>query len=193
MKLFKMLGQIFTEEQLPSSTIISSNSSNDKLKSTGNRLHNLINNHNNKYTTKEVSILPKLDNNESMLSNDSEFKNDKLDSCYVLYSPNGQTVLVIHNKIKKEFLLEGIQHSNKAHPIAKEASSYINDLVKKKKVYFELGSNNHYIFYLDKDKKTCLNNLLIKKNLHNSDTLENLVIPETIDSSKPLADRKSVV
>lgn len=187
MKLFKMLGQIFTEEQLPSSTIISSNSSNDKLKSTGNRLHNLINNHNNKYTTKEVSTLPKLDHNESMLSNDSEFKNDKLDSCYVLYSPNGQTVLVIHNKIKKEFLLEGIQHSNKAHPIAKEASSYINDLVKKKKVYFELGSNNHYIFYLDKDKKTCLNNLLIKKNLHNSDTLENLVIPETVDSSKPLA------
>ena len=183
MKLFKMIGQILENE--PQRPVKLTKTEEEKVA-------NLVNRYNAKYLYQpEASSINPTETPRTTVvkSNDSGANNPiaegrvnqpkgKENTCYVLFAPSGDKLLVLNNKVKQEMKLYGISHSDKNHAKAKRASFYINDLVKKKTVYFEeiqTENNVEYKIYLDKEKTTSLNSLLLKENLHTSE--KNYLVP----------------
>jgi hypothetical protein len=179
MKLFKMIGQILTineqEIKLPApSPILPTTNKNQSLSE-------LIHTYNEKnISVVNMSEKPKYyKNNQSFSSNEQKFdkpkysntksKDVEINSCYVLFAVSGEKILTLCNNEKIEMKLYGISHPDKNHNKSKKAVYFLNDLIKKKKIFFDtvsVANNTEYKLYLDKEKTTSVNNILIQENLH---------------------------
>lgn len=89
-------------------------------------------------------------------------------SYFCSYAVGGNTLVCYKNKEKVEFMLEGIYHPDKNNYLAKRANYFLNDLVKKQKVYIEPTENGTYNIFLDPQKENCINTILINEGYHNS-------------------------
>lgn len=194
MKIFKMLGQLLEQ-----------NSDNIVIKS--KTLVDMVQEYNEKFlrsqeelkkslisTDQAGSLRQPVRQNSNQNSNHSHNKHqntpqNSANTFYVLFAPNGDTLAILRNKNKEEIKLYGISHADKNNLKAKQACKYLNDLVLKKKVFFEevnVKNNIEYKIFLDKEKTASLNDLLIQNNLSFSGkTKEDYLIEQKNDFDIP--------
>lgn len=194
MKIFKMLGQLLEQ-----------NSDNIVIKS--KTLVDMVQEYNEKFLRSQEELKKSLISNDqdgglrqpvrqnsNQNSNHSHNKHqntpqNSANTFYVLFAPNGDTLAILRNKNKEEIKLYGISHADKNNLKAKQACKYLNDLVLKKKVFFEevnVKNNIEYKIFLDKEKTASLNDLLIQNNLSFSGkTKEDYLIEQKNDFDIP--------
>lgn len=194
MKIFKMLGQLLEQ-----------NSDNIVIKS--KTLVDMVQEYNEKFLRSQEELKKSLIStdqaggvrqpvrqNSNQNSNHSHNKHqntpqNSANTFYVLFAPNGDTLAILRNKNKEEIKLYGISHADKNNLKAKQACKYLNDLVLKKKVFFEevnVKNNIEYKIFLDKEKTASLNDLLIQNNLSFSGkTKEDYLIEQKNDFDIP--------
>ena len=91
-------------------------------------------------------------------------------SYFCAYPLNGNKIVCLKNKEKFEFELDGINHPDPHHFLAKKSNYKLNDLIKKQKVYLTHNTdNNKVIVFLDKNKTENVNQLIIDEGFGNSD------------------------
>lgn len=101
-------------------------------------------------------------------------KIDKATSAYCLYAETGDSFLALHNDLKKNIYLHNISHLNKFSNESKSAHKFINEHIKKKRVFLnvvETKNNGDLVaeVFIDKEKQQSLNKMLIEEGLHFSE------------------------
>lgn len=172
MKLFKMLGQVFEEN--PSTIVVKEK-----------KLSDLVSEYNTQFIRSQEEARKNLKQENTVIKNQANINDNSKanysqknkqytnsqgnsNTLYVLFAPSGDTLSVLKNNNKEDIKLYGISHLDKNNSKAKQACKYINDLVLKKKVFFEqikVNNNTEYKIFLDKEKTASLNELLIQNNL----------------------------
>lgn len=108
-----------------------------------------------------------------------EYVNDG--SLFCSYSIGGNTLVCYKDKEKVEIILYQIIHPDKNNSLAKRANYFLNELVKKKKIFIEEKSNAQYEVYLDSKKETSINQLLINEGFNNSESVESAIKKSNFD------------
>lgn len=127
----------------------------DKFKKSGSQFSNFEKpNRPNTYQTYDNKKQPK------------EYVDDG--SYFCSYAIGGNTLVCFKNKEKIEFVLDGINHPDKNNYLAKRANYFLNDLVKKQKVYITEKDNGLYDIFLDSEKSSSINESLVNEGFHTS-------------------------
>jgi hypothetical protein len=93
-------------------------------------------------------------------------------SFFCSYAIEGNTLICYKNKEKIKFILEGICYHDKNNYLTKYANHFLNNLVKKKKIFIEKKENGYYEAFFDSLKTNSINKILIKE-LYNNSNLYN--------------------
>lgn len=123
-------------------------------------------------------------NEQKRSYNNFEKKIDKKteDTAYCLFSNSGESFLAMQDNEKKTIYLAGISHPNKNTFHSKKANIFINNEIKKKKVFLniiEKKDNGDIVaeVFLDELKKNSLNKMLIDEGLAASIEINTTEIP----------------
>lgn len=89
-------------------------------------------------------------------------------SYFCAYAIGGTTLVCYKNKEKIEFVLDEINHPDKNNYLAKRANYFLNEVVKKQKIFVTEKENGKYDIFLSPNKEESINQLMTNEGFHNS-------------------------